>query len=58
MSIDSDSAGFLVAGFWEDWQISGANGMPIVVHGTDGDSDLTLIGLDATFRALRKTRSG
>jgi len=49
-SIDSDSAGFLVAGFWEDWQTSGANGMPIVVHGTDGNSDLTLIGFDATFR--------
>ena len=50
-SVDSDGAAFLVAGFWEDWQTSGANGMPIVVHGTDGDSDLTLIGFDATFRA-------
>jgi hypothetical protein len=41
---------FLVSGFWVDWQNSGAKGMPIVVHGADGDSDLTLIGFDATFR--------
>jgi hypothetical protein len=42
---------FLVAGFWPDWRTSGAAGMPIVVHGEDGASDLTLIGFDAVFRA-------
>jgi hypothetical protein len=41
---------FLVAGFWEDWQISGAAGMPIVLHDDFGDADITLIGLDSTFR--------
>jgi hypothetical protein len=41
---------FIVSGFWENWPASGAAGMPIVVHDTDGDSDVTLIGLDATFR--------
>lgn len=41
---------FLVAGFWPGWQTSGAEGMPIVVHGGEADSDLTLIGIDATFR--------
>jgi hypothetical protein len=43
--------GILVAGFWEDWESSGAGGMPIVIH-TDltEDSDVVLIGYDATFR--------
>jgi hypothetical protein len=41
---------FLVAGFWEDWQISGAAGMPIVLHDDFGDAAVTLIGLDSTFR--------
>jgi hypothetical protein len=48
--VDADAGSFLVSGYWEDWQTSGANGMPIVVHNGDGDSDLTLIGIDATFR--------
>jgi hypothetical protein len=50
VSASIDSGDFLVSGFWEDWPTSGANGMPIVVHDTDGDSDVTLIGIDATFR--------
>jgi hypothetical protein len=41
---------FLVSGFWPGWQGSGAAGSPVVVHGSDGDSDTTLIGLDVTFR--------
>jgi len=41
---------FLVSGFWPFWQDSGAAGAPVVVHGSDGDSDTTLIGLDVTFR--------
>ena len=45
-----DSGDFLVAGFWEDWQTSGANGMPVILHGADGNADVTLIGIDATFR--------
>ena len=45
-----DSGDFLVSGFWENWQGSGANGMPVVVHDTDGDADVVLIGVDNTFR--------
>jgi hypothetical protein len=45
-----DSGDFLVSGFWEDWPTSGANGMPIVLHDTDGEADVTLIGMDTTFR--------
>ena len=41
---------FLVSGFWEDWEISGAAGMPVLIHGEDGDSDVVLIGLNNTFR--------
>jgi hypothetical protein len=45
-----DSGDFLVSGFWEDWQTSGANGMPVILHDTDGEADVTLIGIDNTFR--------
>ena len=48
-SIDSGDD-FLLSGFWEEWQTSGANGMPIIVHQTTGARDVTLIGIDATFR--------
>jgi hypothetical protein len=41
---------FLLSGFWEDWQTSGANGMPVVVHQTTDTQDVTLVGIDATFR--------
>jgi hypothetical protein len=41
---------FLVSGYWEDWQTSGANGMPVILNDTDGLQDVTLIGIDATFR--------
>jgi hypothetical protein len=41
---------FLVSGYWPDWELSGAAGMPVVVSGDNGDGDVTLIGLDATFR--------
>ena len=41
---------FIVSGFWPGWQASGAADSPVVVHGADGDSDTTLIGLDITFR--------
>jgi len=42
---------FLKSGYWPGWPTSGAAGMPVVVHATEGLSDVTLIGLDATFRA-------
>jgi hypothetical protein len=45
--VDGD---FIISGFWPFWQDSGAAGSPVVVHGADGDSDTTLIGLDVTFR--------
>jgi hypothetical protein len=48
-----DSGEFLLSGFWEDWQTSGANGMPVIVHGENGDEglqDTVLIGIDTTFR--------
>jgi hypothetical protein len=48
-SIDG-SNDFLVSGFWPDWQTSGAAGMPIVLQKDAGNTDVTLIGLDATFR--------
>ncbi|MGB3211079.1 MAG: M14 family zinc carboxypeptidase [Desulforhopalus sp.] len=41
---------FLVSGFWPEWQISGANGQPVIVHQTSDLRDVTLIGVDATFR--------
>jgi hypothetical protein len=50
VSASVDAGDFLVSGYWPGWQTSGANGMPIVVHNGEGDSDLTLIGIDATFR--------
>ena len=45
-----DSGAFLVSGFWADWLASGANGMPVILHEADGEADVTLIGIDATFR--------
>jgi hypothetical protein len=44
------SGDFIVSGFWPGWQGSGASGSPVVVHGSNGDSDITLVGLDVTFR--------
>lgn len=43
---------FLVSGYWPDWELSGAAGQPMVVSGDygAGDADVTLIGIDATFR--------
>ena len=45
-----DDGDFLLSGFWEEWQTSGANGMPVVVHDSDEEADVTLIGVDSTFR--------
>jgi len=49
-SIDEDE-NFFVSGFWWDWENSGAAGKPVVLHGTAGSSQVTLIGIDPTFRA-------
>jgi hypothetical protein len=49
-SAEFSAGDFIVSGFWPGWQGSGAAGSPVVVHGSDGDSDTTLIGLDVTFR--------
>ena len=46
-----DSGDFFVSGFWVNWKTSGAAAKPIVVHGTKGTAEVTLIGLDPTFRA-------
>ncbi|MBY5162727.1 M14 family zinc carboxypeptidase [Salsipaludibacter albus] len=41
---------FLVSGYWPGWEVSGAAGQPVVVTTDNGDSDVTLVGLDVTFR--------
>jgi len=50
VSASIDTGDFLVSGFWEDWQTSGANGMPVVIHNSDSTADVTLIGINNTFR--------
>ena len=41
---------FLVSGFWPDWTGSGAAGQPAIVHESSGESDVSVLGIDATFR--------
>jgi len=50
ISASLDGGDFLVSGYWENWQTSGANGMPVILRDTDGIPDVILIGIDATFR--------
>ncbi len=47
-SIGSDD--FLVSGYWPGWEGAGAAGQPTVVTSDNGDGDVTLVGLDITFR--------
>ena len=47
-SIGADA--FLVSGYWPAWEDSGADGQPVIVTADNGDGDLTLVGLDVTFR--------
>jgi hypothetical protein len=47
-SVDGDD--FVVAGYWPGWQESGAADMPVILHQDTGSADVTLIGIDATFR--------
>ncbi|MDM8523160.1 M14 family zinc carboxypeptidase [Desulfococcaceae bacterium HSG8] len=46
-----DNGDFLVAGYWSGWQESEAKGMPVIIHKTEGTQDVTLIGIQPTFRA-------
>ncbi len=45
-----DDGAFVVAGYWPGWADSGAGGLPVVVRRAAGALDVTLIGVDATFR--------
>jgi hypothetical protein len=49
-SAEFGAGDFLVSGYWVGWQGSGAAGKPVIVHGSSGDSDTILIGIDTTFR--------
>ena len=51
-SIAADN--FLVAGFWPEWQTSGANGKPVILNKDSDAQDTVLIGIDATFRGHPK----
>ena len=42
---------FFLSGFWTDWPSSSAAGKPIVAHTANGASQVTVIGIDPTFRA-------
>ncbi|MCJ7555990.1 MAG: hypothetical protein MUP90_03630, partial [Gammaproteobacteria bacterium] len=50
-SAEFGAGDFIVSGYWVGWQGSDAAGKPVVVHGSSGDSDTILIGIDTTFRA-------
>jgi hypothetical protein len=45
-----DSGAFLLSGFWEDWETSGANGMPVIVHGENGDARKKLLNFSRRLR--------
>jgi hypothetical protein len=45
---------FLVAGYWPDWQTSGANDKPVILNKDSGAQDTALIVIDATFRGHPK----
>ncbi len=51
VSASADSGDFFVSGFWRNWKTSTAAGKPVVVHGTKGAAEVTLIGLNPSFRA-------
>jgi hypothetical protein len=44
----------LVAGYWPDWQTSGANEKPVILNKDSGAQNTVLIGIDATFRGHPK----
>jgi hypothetical protein len=45
-----DGGGFVVSGYWPGWQDSGAGGMAAILYHNGAATDVTLIGVDATFR--------
>lgn len=51
VSVAIESGDFFLSGFWRDWPTSGAAGQPVVAHGPSAASQVTLIGIDPTFRA-------
>ncbi|MGW8250151.1 MAG: hypothetical protein ACWGO1_05880 [Anaerolineales bacterium] len=46
----NSSAGHVGGLYWPGWKSSGAAGMPVIVCSATGDTDVTLIGVDNTFR--------
>jgi hypothetical protein len=46
-----DGAEFFVSGFWRNWKASSAPNSPVVIYGKNGAADITLFGLNPTFRA-------
>jgi len=49
-SAEFGAGDFVVSGYWPGWQGSGAAGKSVIVHTSDGDSDVVLVGIDTTFR--------
>ena len=45
---------FLVAGYWPEWQSSGADDKPVILSKESGAQDTALIVIDATFRGHPK----
>ena len=45
---------FMVAGTWTGWDSDGAAGKPVIVYVDNDEQDITLIGIDATFRGHPK----
>jgi hypothetical protein len=46
-----DGGDYFVSGYWPGWETVGAAGQPIVVHGANGPAEITLMGINPTFRA-------
>jgi hypothetical protein len=42
---------FLVSGYWPGWPTSGAAGQPAIIHGQYGAGEISLMGINPTFRA-------
>lgn len=42
---------FFVSGYWPGWPTSGAAGEPAVLHGPYGAGEISLMGINPTFRA-------
>ncbi len=51
VSASIDAGDFFVSGYWPRWERSGAAGKPIILHGAIDLSEVTLMGINPTFRA-------